>query len=70
MPRMDGYETLESLRADPELASIPVVVCTAKREKADVVKARRLGATAYIVKPFTAEPSCEKPARRRNAASC
>ena len=50
MPRMDGLETLERLRArDPEL---PVLFLTARDAVADRVQGLRAGADDYVTKPF------------------
>ena len=51
MPRMSGLELLAILRADEELARIPVVMLTSSREEGDLVKSYELGANAYVVKP-------------------
>jgi CheY-like chemotaxis protein len=51
MPRMDGIEVLQAIRQDPALKTIPVVMLTSSREKADLVKCYELGANAYVVKP-------------------
>ena len=50
MPKMDGWETLEAIRAD---SSIPVVMLTAKGEEADEVKGFKTGANDYVQKPFS-----------------
>lgn len=55
MPVMDGYEMLRSLKEDPVLAHIPVLMLTAKSETASVVKALDLGANDYLKKPFAEE---------------
>ena len=55
MPRMDGRETLEHIKADPALRHIPVVVLTTSRAEEDVLRSYRLGANSYIVKPVTFE---------------
>ena len=51
MPKINGLEVLEKLKADPELRSIPVVMLTSSNESADVIKSYELGANSYIVKP-------------------
>jgi len=51
MPRVDGLEVLRTLKADPELRAVPVVVMTSSREERDLVESYRLGANAYVVKP-------------------
>ncbi len=51
MPRMDGRETLQVLKADPLLKGIPVVVWTTSRSEDDVRRARSAGCDDYIIKP-------------------
>jgi two-component system KDP operon response regulator KdpE len=50
MPKLDGYETLRTLR---EFSSIPVIMLTAKGEEEDIVYGLELGADDYIPKPFS-----------------
>jgi two-component system phosphate regulon sensor histidine kinase PhoR len=53
MPRKDGLEVLQEMRADPEIAHIPVIVVSAARVgSGDVLAGLNLGADDYIVKPF------------------
>jgi two-component system OmpR family response regulator len=52
MPRMDGFEVLRRMRADPLAAHVPVLVLTARRAADDIRTAIRLGATDYLSKPF------------------
>lgn len=51
LPKVDGLEVLERVKADPRTATIPVVVLTSSREQPDIAKAYELGANSYIVKP-------------------
>lgn len=51
MPRKDGLEVLQEIKADKDLKVIPIVMLTSSREEADLVKSYRLGVNAYIVKP-------------------
>jgi CheY-like chemotaxis protein len=51
MPRMDGIEFLRHLRADPDLAPVPVVVLTTSDAAADRARAWGLHAAGYILKP-------------------
>lgn len=51
MPRMDGRETLDRLRADPVLSKVPVVVMSTSAAEDDASRARRAGCDAYFVKP-------------------
>jgi len=55
MDDMDGYHATRSLRDDPQTAAIPVVVVSSKNQKADKVWAQIQGASAYVVKPASAE---------------
>ncbi len=51
MPGLDGFATLETLRARPELARLDVIMVTARDQVDDVVRALKLGATDYVTKP-------------------
>lgn len=55
MGRMHGFEVLQVLRSHPELARTIVIVTSAKAYKPDMDRARELGATDYVVKPFHLE---------------
>jgi CheY-like chemotaxis protein len=44
-------EVLRTVKSDPLLKVIPVVMLTSSREEADLVKSYQLGANAYVVKP-------------------
>jgi two-component system alkaline phosphatase synthesis response regulator PhoP/two-component system response regulator VicR len=52
MPRMDGFEVLQRLQADPSLQTIPVIMLTAKAQDADIFKGWSQGVSSYLVKPF------------------
>lgn len=52
MPEVDGAELVRRLRAEPELASTPVVFLTGKEGEAEVDRLRGLGARGVITKPF------------------
>jgi len=51
LPKVDGLEVLERLKADPSLKPIPVVMLTSSREEQDLVTSYNLGVNAYVVKP-------------------
>ena len=53
LPGFSGYEVLQEIRRRAELAEVPVVVLTARRDEADRVKGLELGADDYITKPFS-----------------
>jgi CheY-like chemotaxis protein len=50
---MDGLEATRRIKADPAVASIPVVAVSAYAMKDDVARALQAGCSAYISKPFT-----------------
>lgn len=52
LPDSDGLEICRSIRANPELASIPVIFLTARATETDRIVGLELGANDYIVKPF------------------
>ncbi|MBN1264704.1 MAG: response regulator [Anaerolineales bacterium] len=51
MPRMNGFEFLSTIKADPELRSIPVVILTTSNEKRDVQECFECQCAGYLVKP-------------------
>ena len=60
MPNMDGLQMLQAIRADPALASLPVLMVTAEAKKENIIAAAQAGANGYVVKPFTAATLDEK----------
>lgn len=52
MPVMDGWQTLQELKADTETARVPVVMLTALAEERDVIQGHLAGAVRYVTKPF------------------
>ena len=52
MPRLDGWETAVQLRKSPETAHIKVVLITARAQEDDKNHGSRVGADAYLTKPF------------------
>ena len=53
MPALDGYEACRRMKADPEIAAIPVMMLTAKTQVAEQQAGRDAGAVGYVNKPFT-----------------
>ncbi len=51
LPKVDGLEVLATLKSDPELRMIPVVILTSSREEKDLINSYNLGSNAYVVKP-------------------
>lgn len=52
LPKIDGLEVLQQVRAHPELKNIPVVMLTAFKEDQDLLRSYDLGVNAYVVKPI------------------
>jgi signal transduction histidine kinase len=55
MPGIDGFETCQRLKANPNTRDIPVIFMTALSDSVDKVKGLRLGAVDYITKPIQHE---------------
>ena len=55
MEPMSGYELLQEVRADPELAALPFIMVTAESKTENVIAAKKAGVSNYIVKPFNAQ---------------
>jgi len=53
MPKMNGFDVCQALRADPQLAGTRVLMLTAKGRETEVSKGLGLGADAYMTKPFS-----------------
>ncbi|MDZ5457073.1 response regulator [Azohydromonas lata] len=51
LPKVNGLEVLQAVRASQELHSIPVVMLTSSQEESDVMRSYSLGVNAYVVKP-------------------
>lgn len=56
MPRMDGITTLRTIRADPALSMIPIVMLTSSREDPDLRQCYEAGVNAFVVKPVGFQP--------------
>ena len=51
LPKIDGFEVLRELKADPRTCAIPVVMLTSSNIDSDVARAYELGANSYVQKP-------------------
>jgi len=51
LPKVNGLEVLQQIRADDRLKMIPVVVLTSSHEEKDMLTSYKLGVNAYVVKP-------------------
>jgi two-component system alkaline phosphatase synthesis response regulator PhoP len=54
MPGLDGADVLDRIKASPRLASIPVIMLTAKTSDQDLIESYKSGADYYITKPLVA----------------
>ena len=52
LPKMDGYEATRQIKADPEMAAIPVLAVTSYALSGDREKALAAGCEDYVAKPF------------------
>lgn len=55
MPRWDGFQLADAVKARPHLASIPIIFVTAFAQRLDMEEGLLHGATGYLFKPFSAE---------------
>jgi len=55
MPRMDGYELLQHLRAEPETMDVPVLILTGMKTSESEVKSLEMGGDDYLTKPIRRE---------------
>lgn len=60
MPIMTGIDLLKTVRADPNLKHIPVLMVTAEAKRDQIVEAAQAGVNGYVIKPFTAAVLKEK----------
>jgi CheY-like chemotaxis protein len=51
LPRVNGYQVLEEVRADSKLRPMPVLVLTTSRQEKDVIRSYELGCNSFITKP-------------------
>ncbi len=52
MPRLDGFDTVARLRADPRTSALKVAMVTACAQEGDIRRGREVGVDAYVTKPF------------------
>lgn len=59
LPKVDGLQVLERLRAEPSTRRVPVVVLTSSNEERDMIRSYDLGANSYVRKPVDFEQFIE-----------
>ena len=65
---MPGLEFLKAVRADNQLARLPVLMLTAEAKREQIVEAAQAGVDGYVIKPFTARPLRKRSTRFWRAA--
>jgi len=60
LPDIDGFEVCRRLRASPEGATVPILLCTVRSALSTVAAGLEAGATGYVLKPFEMEELLEK----------
>jgi two-component system, OmpR family, alkaline phosphatase synthesis response regulator PhoP len=63
LPDVSGFEVCTLLKGDADLRATPVLMLTARSQAADIAEGRRVGADAYITKPYESELLLEQVAR-------
>jgi DNA-binding response OmpR family regulator len=63
LPRKNGFEVCQTIRASPELDHVKVIMLTAKGRETEITKGLALGADAYITKPFATRELLETVVR-------
>jgi two-component system cell cycle response regulator DivK len=53
LPVIDGYEATRRIKADPDLAHIPIIAVTSYALSGDEAKVKAAGCDAYVAKPFS-----------------
>lgn len=76
LPGIDGYEVLNRIRSSPQTATLPVIVVSAKTREDDRDLAQKIGANAYVTKPYqlaelyeTVKNVLQKPEAEKKAQS-
>ncbi|TVQ54808.1 MAG: response regulator [Rhodobacteraceae bacterium] len=59
IPKRDGYDVCQTIRANPDWASVKIVMVSAKGRDIEVEKGLALGADAYVTKPFSTRELAE-----------
>ena len=60
LPKVDGIQVLERLKADPRTRSIPVVILSSSNQERDIARSFECGVNSYVVKPVQLDEYMEK----------
>jgi len=60
MPGMTGIDLLKTVRANPDLVDLPVLMVTAEAKRDQIILAAQSGVNGYVIKPFTSDTLQEK----------
>ena len=60
MPKLTGYEACKRIKAEPELAAIPVIFLSAKGQDSEIEQGLAAGAEEYLLKPFAPDQLVER----------
>jgi DNA-binding response OmpR family regulator len=60
MPMVDGYATIEQIKQNTNLNHTKIIFLSAKNKETDIEKGMKLGANAYLTKPFSIKKVVEK----------
>ncbi|MDR2952886.1 MAG: response regulator transcription factor [Treponema sp.] len=72
LPGMDGLKTLKKIRENKNFQTLPIILCTARGEEADIIAGLELGADDYVIKPYSPRVLAARiraGLRRKEAAS-
>ena len=56
----DGYQACRHIRRNPAMANTPIIMVSSKSNPVDIKWAEKLGATGYVVKPYTSDVILDK----------
>ena len=68
IPKRNGYEVCQAIRANPELKNVRILMVTAKGREVEIEKGLALGADGYATKPFSTKELAERVAKLLNGA--
>lgn len=60
IPKRDGYDVCQTIRSNPALKHIQIIMVTAKGQEVEIEKGMALGANAYLTKPFSTKELVSK----------